>query len=494
MASGTCIIIGLGNIGIQLLRMLSKDLNLICIDSNRETLDWVKQLRGENLMTMTGDATSRLVLDQAGVSEADTVIITTTSETINIEVARILKEHFDIPRVVSVGITKKGIDELEALDVEVESIFNLSATGLRNRVEHKTKAVHGIGLGKNEILEVEVHAHSRLAHKPLAALNPKSWRLGIIYRDGNLIIPRGDTVLRAKDKVIILGEPKVLKTVADLLTFRFTHFPLEFGDTLAVYLGHGEPQQVIDEVDYLLSVFPLEKALFMADRASEDLKERLETLSTHHHLSSLHLTESGPLDRTDALRSALQERSLRPALMVVPRSSVIPALPLPHAGQRGKHLLQEFSDTFGCPLLLAAGSYPYQKVALPCLRKEGLQQAIETTLEMSASINYQIEALFVSLSRYISSSEEALQQEEMRKLITDLGVVYRSTVRPVELSGNPIRAVSSALQERHLMVMDISSWKQQNLFRAIMQPDVPWQIVQRSPISTLLIPSLRMIG
>jgi Trk K+ transport system NAD-binding subunit len=39
-------------------------------------------------------ATSRLVLEQAGVGEADTVAITTTTETVNLEVARVLRDHF----------------------------------------------------------------------------------------------------------------------------------------------------------------------------------------------------------------------------------------------------------------------------------------------------------------------------------------------------------------------------------------------------------------
>ena len=298
MASGKCMIIGLGDIGLQLVRSLSRSIGLICVDTSAELLEVARQLRSEGLETFQGDATSRLFLERAGAGEVDTILITTTSEDVNIEVARVLREHFSVPRVVALGITRGGIRTLEKLDVEVEGIFTASATFLRNRVEFKSKTVQGIGLGKNEILEVEVHGHSRLAGKSLASLNPRSWRVGIVYRDGNIVIPGGDTVLRAKDRVVLLGDPKVLKTVTDLLTFRFTHFPLEFGDTLVAYLPAVADPAYLAELDYLLSVFPLEKALFICRRPESGLE------------AELHAAGDPPARQGSALRGGRRRRPL----------------------------------------------------------------------------------------------------------------------------------------------------------------------------------------
>jgi hypothetical protein len=97
--------------------------------------------------------------------------------------------------------------------VEVENIFTLSGASIRNMLEQKMRTAHAIGLGKNEILEVEVYPNSKLANKPIGSLAPIRWRICIIYREENTIIPRENTVLKPKDRVIILGDPVVLKTV-----------------------------------------------------------------------------------------------------------------------------------------------------------------------------------------------------------------------------------------------------------------------------------------
>jgi len=494
MPSGKFFIVGLGNIGLQLVRLLSKDLELVCIDTDPQLLQTVRQLRGERLTVVQGDATSRLVLEGAGVSAADTVVITTTSEKVNIEVARVLYDHFESPRVIAIGITQQGIEALEKLEVEVEGIFAVSATGLRNRLEHKAKTVHGIGLGKHEILEVEVHPHSRLANKPLAALNPKSWRVGIIYREGNILIPRGDAVLRAKDKVVILGDPKVLKTVSDLLTFRFKHFPLEYGDTLAVWVENGMSEPFLAEIDYLCSVFPLAKALFVCARPTEALAGRLREIGGRNHLEGVFVVGAGDLPPQAALRQALREQGLRPGLAVMTRSAAV-APPWSMSGRRrGKRFLRELSTLLGCPLLLAAGTFPYARVAVPCVETIGLQHAIETTLEMSAAINYAIEALLVGPSRYIGSEEETELFEAMEKAVSDLALVYRTTINIRELEGNPIKASTAALSGCNLMVTDICSWRGGSALLRLLQPDTAWEVVRRAPVSTLLIPAVEAIA
>jgi Trk K+ transport system NAD-binding subunit len=494
LATGKCMIVGLGNIGMQLVKLLSRDLELICLDNNEQTLETARQLRGEALPTFHGDATSRMALEKAGVGKVDTVVITTTTEAVNIEVARILHEHFEVPRVLAVGITQSGIARLEEYGVEVENIFAVSATGLRNRLEYRTKTVTGIGLGKNEILQVEVHGHSRLAGKPLAALNPRSWRIGIVYREGNIIIPKGETVLRAKDRVVILGDPKVLKTVTDLLTFRFKHFPLEFGDTLVAHVPAVPAPNYLEEVAYLLSVFPLERVLFVCGRRDERLEDRLRDIGEKQHVTDLKIETAPAAEPCAAVRDAVRELGRRASMVVLPREEVMHRRLSLFADSAAKACLGQLSEIVGCPVLLAAGTFPYERVAVPAVEPAGLQHALETTLEMSAAIRYRIDALFVNLSRYIASEEESQADEAMRTASSDLGLVYRASVRQVDLEGNPIRSLGRALDDYNLMVNDVGSWRSGSHLLPLLRPDVAWGVVRRSRISTLLIPPSEIIA
>jgi hypothetical protein len=67
MATGRYVIIGAGNIGQRLLRLLSADLELVLIDLDQKALDEALQLRSNGLTVVLGDATSRLVLENAGL-------------------------------------------------------------------------------------------------------------------------------------------------------------------------------------------------------------------------------------------------------------------------------------------------------------------------------------------------------------------------------------------------------------------------------------------
>ena len=79
---------------------------------------------------------------------------------------------------------------------------------------------------------------------------------------------------------------------------------------------------------------------------------------------------------------------MRPGLAVMAQSAALaPPWSVSRRG-RGKGLLRELSTLLGCPLLLAAGTFPYARVAVPCVEAVGLQHAIETTRITSYNVCY----------------------------------------------------------------------------------------------------------
>jgi hypothetical protein len=123
----------------------------------------------------------------------------------------------------------------------------------------------------------------------------------------------------------------------------------------------------------------------------------------------------------------------------------------------------------------------------------GLQHATETALEMSVALNYEISALFPRLSRYIASDEQTQEFERMRETVADMSLIYKISIRTVELEGNPIKTVLSALPGYNLSVNDIGRWEEKKFWQSLLQPDVPWHVVRKSPVSTLLIPPLEAV-
>ena len=476
-------IIGLGNVGLPLVRMLSVDFKLVCIDTNPEVLEQARQLRN-NITTIQGDATSRLVLEKAGIANADTVVISTTTEIINLEVARVLRAHFDVPRVIAIGITKQGIAELEELEIEVESIFAVSANGLRNRLEQRTKTVQGIGIGKNEILEVEVHPNARLANKPLATLRPKNWHIGIIYREGNIIVPRGNTILKPKDRVVILGQPQVISTIAERLSFSFRDFPLEHGDTAYLYLAENEDDAYLDELNYLIGTLPLKKAVIVHHPDNADQLEKTRSILNEKGVALLETTPSRALPEK-AIQAALSDQGHDPAIIFFAREAVLRGLWGKYRHQqRIKQLLRQAN----CPIMMCSGTHPYQRLAVPAIHLADSPHALEKALEIASDITCSVEALLVRPSHYISAESENDDFASLKKTISDLAHAYRTSVRSRELEGNPIRAILAELANYNLLVTRTSSEISAGVVRSFLRPEISWHVLWDAPISALLIP------
>ena len=482
------VIVGLGGIGTELIKKLSREIDLTCIDLDPEAGERVVKVRPD-VRVVTGDATSRLVLEEAGVADADGVIITTTSERVNVEVARVLKEHFDAERVISVGNTEEGIKTLEELGVEVENIFTASAIGIRNRLERKSRAAHAIGLAKDEILEVEVHPNSKLANKPIGSLVPIRWRIGIIYRDDNIIVPRKETVLRPKDRVVILGDPAVLKTVAEILTFSFERFPLEYGPTAIAYLTGSEDERFFDEMDYLLSVFPLDRAVFIYSGEAARRADLFKEYSSKDHLRKIETRET-TLPPLGAVQDVIAEVKASQGLVVLSKAALMKSRFPFLLDSRKKRFLTGLSNLSLCPVLLAAGTFPYERVLVPCIEGVDIQRVLEASFEIAASLHNEVTAVLVRPSKYISADEELEGFEERRKAISEMSLMYKASIGVEVLEGNPVRAVTGIAAGFNLMITGTGGWKDQGFLSSLLNPDPLWHIIRGAGVSTLLIPAV----
>lgn len=485
MKQSRIVIIGLGNIGLELLSKLSRDYALTCVDSNPENEKTAKKLRPD-MKFILGDATSRLVLEKADINEAGQVIITITKEKVNGEIARVLKENFKVDRVISIGVSSEGIKTLEELGVEVENIFTSAAVMIRNRFEHKSRTVHAIGLGKNEILEVEVHPGSRLANKALGLLAPLKWRIGLIYRGDSIIIPKEDTILKPKDRVIILGDPNVLKTVSGVLTFSFRQFPLEYGSTAVVFVAGKEEESFFDEIDYLFSVFPLTRAVFAISSKAVANTKRIK-----HYLGKSHIKNITVKETTGSILDALAETfagiDKEQGLIVLSLTALLNSNSFFMTSEGKRGFLQKLARICSCPIILCNGSFPYEKALVPCVAGITEQSVLEAAFEISSALNNEITAVTVAPSRYMASNDDIALFEKQKGMISDLSFMYKTSINAETLQGNPVHAVSAAAKTRNLLLVDTASWQQRSFF-SFLTPDIVWHIIKNSPVSTLIVP------
>ena len=481
--SNSIIIIGLGRLGQELLTKFPKHFHITIVDYSEGAEEVVRDLRRENIKLIKGDATSRLVLEGCGIDEADAVVITTTVEKVNIEVASVVTSNFNPRRVISLAITEDGQGRLDEMGVETENIFVASALGIRNKIEQRTKTPHAIGIGKEEILEVEVNPNSRLANKKLGLLKPINWRLGIIYREGNIIVPTVETVLRPRDRVVILGDPKVLQTVADVLTFNYEKFPLEYGPILLAYVSPQDDMRYIEEVAYVYSTLPLNKALIVSrdDRISPEadavLREKGVTEPVYY---------GSQLSPFGAMEAAMTSYG-GPGLILLSRR-FLDSMKATFIGDKRRSFLARVIKKAKCPILIGNGTFPYERLVVPCVEGLDFGNVMDTAFQVTNELSSELNTLLPRPSPYISDTDDMQMFRDMQKQISSLASTFKTRANTRELAGNPVNAIVAALPEYSMVITNMQDTEQGSVFGDLLNPDITWGLTKRSPISTMVIP------
>lgn len=481
------IVIGAGRIGTDLVNHISKNYDITCVDEQAGALEGLQSIEGSKSITLLqGDATSRLTLEKARVNEADVVVLTTAKEMVNLEAARILREKFSVPRVISIGITSSGIAEFEALQVEVVNIFEASAHSLRNIIQSEVRTPQGIGLGLGEILELSIHPRSRLVNKPLERLVPLNWRIGLIYRDDAVMVPDGSTRLMPNDRVIILGDPSVLKTVSELLAFTTHDFPVEYGTLALVYLEGSEGETYFAEVEYVLKTLPFGEVVFMLSPAIQDTKRFEPFFERSPHIHTVHISS-----RKRPMKSILESAGMlsRNCGLIIGDKKTLLGSPglLPYRWNLVRQIARSMEQLYA-PVLFCSGTFPYRRVAVPAIPPADVKPVLETALEITAQMAGELTVFQSPPSIYTGGEEENKAFEKIKKTVSDMALLYKRKIAASVLTGNPVHEITRAVQDCHLLLLESNEWERRVLFSSILNPDPMVHLLARSPISTLLQP------
>ncbi|MEI7547974.1 MAG: TrkA family potassium uptake protein [Actinomycetota bacterium] len=157
---------------------------------------------------MRGDACDFSVLKAAGLERADVVASVTGDDEDNLVVSLLAKQEFAVPRVVARVNNPKNewmFNETWGVDVSVSTPHLI--TGLVQEAVTVGSFVRllSFGGGKAKLAEVTLADDSPAAGKEIVDLGfPRDTTVVAVLRDDKVIMPRGDTILRVGDEVLIL--------------------------------------------------------------------------------------------------------------------------------------------------------------------------------------------------------------------------------------------------------------------------------------------------
>jgi trk system potassium uptake protein TrkA len=111
----------------------------------------------------------------------------------------------------------------------VDVMINPRDTTVSSILQHvrrgRIKSAHTLRDGEAEVFEAEALETSPLVGESLEqARLPSGVIIGAILRGDELILPRADTVIRPRDRVIVVARAAVMKKVEKLFAVRLDYF------------------------------------------------------------------------------------------------------------------------------------------------------------------------------------------------------------------------------------------------------------------------------
>ena len=215
------IIVGGGKTGSQLARqLLDEGHEIRLIEDRPVVLERLRQELPEKIL-VGGDGSSPEVLEAAGVRRANALAAVTGEDEANLVITTLARYEFNVPRTIARVNNPKNA-WLFNKDMGVDVALNQSDILAKLIAEEMSlgdmMTLLKLRRGEYSIVEEKVHPSAVVLGKPLRELSlPDECVFTAIIRKGQLILPRGDTVLEALDEVIALVHSTQLSRLAALL-------------------------------------------------------------------------------------------------------------------------------------------------------------------------------------------------------------------------------------------------------------------------------------
>ena len=224
------IILGAGQVGSSVAENLASEANDITVVDNNEHL--LRELQDRlDLRSVLGHASHPDVLLQAGAEDADMILAVTNSDETNMVACQVAYSLFHTPLKIA---RVRSFDYLahpqlfahDALPIDVLISPEQLVTDYVTRLIDHPGALQVLDFadGKARLVAVRAYTDGPLVGHELRELPqqlPKvDARVAAIYREGQAIIPEGDTVIHADDEVFFIAASKDIRAVMNELTER----------------------------------------------------------------------------------------------------------------------------------------------------------------------------------------------------------------------------------------------------------------------------------
>jgi trk system potassium uptake protein len=216
------IVVGGGNTGSQLAKFLLNTNHKVCVIEERPAV--LRKLETEipQDAILTGDGSSPAVLEKANIQNAQVLAAVTGSDETNLVITTLGRFEFNVPRIIArINNSKNAwlFTPEMGVDVSLNQAEILSRLCAEEMSVGDMMTMLKIRRGKYSIVEEKIAPGAPVIGQAIKDLSfPNNCVISGIIRHGDIVLPRGTTILQEGDEVLALVDDFAREQLARLLS------------------------------------------------------------------------------------------------------------------------------------------------------------------------------------------------------------------------------------------------------------------------------------
>jgi trk system potassium uptake protein len=216
------IVVGGGNAGSQLAKFLLDAKHKVCVIEERPAVLHKLEMEFSQDIILTGDGSSPAILEKANIQNAQVLAAVTGSDETNLVITTLGRFEFGVPRIIArINNSKNAwlFTPEMGVDVSLNQAEILSRLCAEEMSVGDMMTMLKIRRGQYSIVEEKIARNAPAVGVALKDLSlPNNCVISGIIRHGEMILPRGTTILEEGDEILALVDDPARVQLAKLLS------------------------------------------------------------------------------------------------------------------------------------------------------------------------------------------------------------------------------------------------------------------------------------
>jgi len=224
LSSMYAVVVGAGEVGFYIATILSQEGHEVAV-IDRDRTSYEKAAEELDVLAIHGNGASPRILEQASMGRADLLVAVTNSDEVNM-IACLAAKQVGVPLTAARIRNQDYLEEghvlsagLPGVDYVIQPEAAVADEVIKIAAVPGALDVETFAGGQVSLVEVQLAQGSGAALVPLRDLRlPSGVLVSGVMRGGETMVPRGEFVLQAGDRVFLLGKVEATTAAAELLS------------------------------------------------------------------------------------------------------------------------------------------------------------------------------------------------------------------------------------------------------------------------------------